>query len=159
MNSKQFTDTTIFHWARQLIGNSSNFIFNLSVVSLVGIVFAFKVATSPVLLGLFGLVNPAFLTICVYRFIQELPRNFSLGGVSFAAFLGKRRVWMLLTDVLIIVILSLLIFLGPLNYFIFRFLLLFLLPLMLLVGLRFLYIIYLVETNKPSSESDDENEI
>ncbi len=159
MSSKQFANTTIFHWAKQLIGNSNSLIFNFSTVALVGIAYAFKVTTSPVLLGVFGLLNPAFLTVCVYRFIQELPKTFSMGGISLGAFSGKRRVWMLITDVSIIVVLSLLIFLGPLNYFIFRFLLLFILPIMLLVGLRFFYIIYIVENNNPSPDNDEMNNI
>lgn len=77
-----------------------------------------------------------------------------LGGVSMGAFFGKRRIWMLTTDVSIIVALSLLIYLGPLNMFLFRFLLLFILPLMLLVGLRFLYIIYLLDQHHSASNEE-----
>lgn len=152
MSSKPFTDTTLFHWTSQLIGSSGTFIFNLSAVTVIGLAYAFKVTASPVLLGVFGLLNPAFLTVCVYRFIKELPQNISMGGISLGAFSGKRRVWMLIVDVTIIAALSLLIFTGTLNYFVFRFLLLFLLPLMLLVGLRFLYIIYIVNLNHPNEE-------
>lgn len=152
MTTKSFSETTLFHWTSQLIGNSSRFLFNLSTISLVGIAYAFKLTTSPVLLGIFGLLNPAFLTICVYRFMQELPKNLITGGISLGPFSGKRRVWMLLVDVGIIVALSLYIHLGHLNYFVFRFLLLFLLPMMLLVGLRFLYILYLINLENPTLE-------
>ena len=154
MTPKPFSETTIFHWASQLIGNSSSFIFNLSAITMVGIAYAFKFTTSPVLLGVFGLLNPTFLTICVYRFIQELPKNFITGGISLGPFSGKRKGWMLLTDVSIIIALSVYIFLGPLNYFIFRFLLLLLLPMMLLVGLRFLYILYLVHSNSTTPDEE-----
>ncbi|SDC47562.1 hypothetical protein [Williamwhitmania taraxaci] len=151
---KPFTETTIFHWAGQLIGNSSRFIFNLSAITMVGVAYAFKLSTSPVLLGVFGLINPVFLTICVYRFIQELPKNLITGGISLGPFSGKRRRWMLLTDVSIIIALTVYIFLGPLNYFVFRALLMLLLPMMLLVGLRFLYIIYLVHQNNPTPDQE-----
>jgi len=154
MTIKNFSNTTIFHWARQLIGSSSSFVFNLSTVSLVGIIYSFKITASPVILGVFGLLNPTFLTIFVYQFIKELPKDFMLGGVSMGAFFGRRRVWMLTTDVSIIVALSLLIYFGPLNMFLFRFLLLFILPLMLLVGLRFLYIIYMLEQHHSASNKE-----
>ena len=145
MQQKSFSESLLFHWAKQLIGTSRNFTLNMGVASTVGIAYSFKLLTSPAWLGLFGLLNPAILTVCVYRFIRELPKEFDIGGISLSAFSGARNRIMLFADLSIIVVLATLIFFGILNYFVFRLLLLFILPVMLLVGLRFLFILFIVE--------------
>lgn len=150
MSRKSFSNSLLFHWTSQLIGSSTSFTFNMGIASTVGLAYSFKLITSPVLLGLFGLINPAFLTVCVYRFFQELPRGLNIGGISLSAFSGARRGLMLFGDLTIIVATASLIFFGVLNYFFFRFLLLFILPIMLLVGLRFLYIIFLIDQQNKS---------
>ncbi|HUW06635.1 MAG TPA: hypothetical protein VMW01_10255 [Williamwhitmania sp.] len=150
MSKKTFPETLLFHWARQFIGSSFSFTLNMGIASTVGIAYSFKLTSSPVLLGLFGLLNPAFLTICVYRFMGELPEGFSIGGISLSAFSGAKKGLMLFGDLTIIVALATLIFFGVLNYFLFRFLLLFILPIMLLVGLHFLYSIYVIDQQNKS---------
>jgi hypothetical protein len=145
MRQNSFSETLLYQWTKQLIGSNFSFTFNMTIISILGIAYSFKLLTSPVLLGLFGLLNPVLLTICVYRFIRELPNDFDFGGISLQAFSGRRYGLMLFGDLTIIVTLASLIFFNILNYFIFRFLLVFLLPIMLLVGLRFLFIVFIVD--------------
>lgn len=128
------------YWTKNLVGTSNSFAFNLLINLSGGVLFSFKVISSPFFLLLFGIISPILFTLCLY----SLVRNGS--GSIFdeplpIAFVSRSGNSLLMTlDICLIVGFALLIFWGPLNYFLFRFLQTVIFPCLMLVFLRVLYL-------------------
>ena len=143
-----FENRLLYYWLSNLVGSYAIFSLNLTVTVIAGLIYSFKVLTSQYLLLIFGVVSPIIFTICLYFFIRNssgeilnepLPKAF----VSRA---GNRL--LMIFDICLIIGFSLLIYFGPLNYFLFRFLQTVFFPGMLLFFLRVLYVSRLVDKHE-----------
>lgn len=140
------------HWSANLVGTSTSFSINLLITLMGGLVYSFKVLPSIYLLILFGIVSPILFTLCLYDFVKNSTGTF-LGESIPSAFVSRDRNRMLmLFDIFLIIGFALLIYFGPLNYFLFRFLQTVFIPCMMLVLLRFIYLNQLNQKN----DGDDE---
>lgn len=149
INSK---NSLFSNWSANLVGTSTSFSLNLLVNLTGGLAYSFKVVPSIYLLILFGIVSPILFTLCLYHYIKNSSGTF-LGESIPGAFVSRDGNRMLmLFDIFLIVGFALLIYFGPLNYFLFRFLQTAFFPCMMLVLLRFLY---LSQTNQSQGEDDE----
>ena len=140
------------HWTLNLVGTSTSFSINFFINLIGGLIYSFKVVPSIYLLILFGIVSPILFTLCLYDFIKNCSGDF-LGEAIPGAFVSRSGNRMLmLFDICLIIGFALLIYFGPLNYFLFRFLQTVFFPCIMLVLLRF---IYLSRMNR-IVENDDE---
>lgn len=145
-------NTLFSHWSANLVGTSTSFSINLFINLMGGLVYSFKVLPSIYLLILFGVVSPILFTLCLYDFIKNSSGSF-LGDSIPGAFVSREGNRMLmLFDIILIIGFALLIYFGPLNYFLFRFLQTVFFPCMMLVLLRF---IYLNQMNQKSDGNDE----
>ena len=130
----------ITHWTINLVGSSSIFTINLLISLLGGLSYSFKITESIYALAFFGVVLPALFTLCLYGFIKEHTDSI-LGMAVPKAFISRagNRLMMLL-DISLIIGFALLIYFGPLNYFLFRFLQTVFFPCLLLIFLRALFL-------------------
>ncbi len=153
MSENSNTKNTLFsHWTTNLVGSSTTFSINLFINLVGGLIFSFKIVPSVYILILFGVVSPILFTLCLYEFIKNGSGSF-LGEAIPSAFVSRVGNHMLmLFDMCLIVGFALLIYFGPLDYFLFRFLQTVFFPCMMLVLLR---LIYLSQMNK-KFENDDE---
>lgn len=139
-NDKKIEDKFLYYWLYNLVGTNTSFIVNIIVTITAGLLYSFKVVPSPYLLLIFGVVSPIIFTLCLYFLIrngsgeflnEQFPKVFmSRAGNSF----------LMIFDICMIVGFALLIYFGPLNYFLFRFLQTVFFPGMLLFFLRVLHV-------------------
>ncbi|HOA09576.1 MAG TPA: hypothetical protein PLA42_06370 [Tenuifilaceae bacterium] len=140
MDNKNFEDNLFFYWTKNLVGTNSRFILNLAIAILFGTLYSFKIAQTNVILLIFGVVSPVIFTLCLYNLIllvsgdKQEVLNFP------SVFLVKKSNRLLsIFDSSLVVLLGWLIYRGTLNYFFFRFLLTFFIPVLLIIFLRGLY--------------------
>jgi hypothetical protein len=149
----KFENSLLYYWLRNLVGTSIAFSLNLFVTLSSGLLYSFKVIPSPYLLLIFGVISPIIFTVCLYYFIKN-SSGFLLNEPLPKAFLSRSGNSLLMAfDILLIIGFSLLIYFGPLNYFLFRFLQTIFFPGMLLVFLRVLYINRLIEKSDWNNEN------
>ncbi|MDI3526829.1 MAG: hypothetical protein PWR03_1012 [Tenuifilum sp.] len=135
MERKQ-NEHLLHYWTRNLVESPIIFTFNLAIISVFGIIYSFRVNLSPFILLVFGILTPVILTICLYHMVGN-----SLPEIIPATFSKKRnRVIFALLDCSLITILGILIFSDILNFFFFRFLQTFIVPIISLFMLRVLYL-------------------
>jgi len=143
-----FENSLLYHWLRNLVGTNTAFSFNLFITLTAGLLYSFKVISSPYLLLIFGVISPIIFTLCLYFFIRNGSGEL-LNEPFPKVFISRAGNRLLMTfDICLIIGFSLLIYLGPLNYFLFRFLQTIFFPGMLLVFLRVLYVSRLIEKNE-----------
>lgn len=151
----RYENSLLFHWMGNLVGTGTVFSFNLFLSLSAGLIYSFKIIPSPYILLIFGIVSPILFTICLYSIIKngsgELL-NEPIPSVFFSR-MGNR--FLMMFDICLIIGFALLIYLGPLNYFLFRFLQTIFFPCMLLVLLRVLFISKMIE--KHGDENDKLN--
>ncbi len=135
------------HWTVNLVGSNTTYSLNLFINLFGGLLYSFKVVPSVYLLILFGVVSPILFTLCLYNFIKNSSGAF-LGDTIPDAFVSRsgNRLLMLF-DVCLIIGFALLIYFGPLNYFLFRFLQTVFFPCVMLILLRFIYLSQLNRLN------------
>jgi len=147
-----FENSLLYHWLGNLVGTNTAFSFNLFVTLSTGLLYSFKVIPSPYLLLIFGVISPIIFTICLYNLIKN-GSGYLMNEPLPKAFVSRSGNQLLMTfDIFLIIGLSLLIYLGPLNYFLFRFLQTLFFPGMLLFFLRVLYVSRLIEKNDRKDE-------
>lgn len=152
MTNNSLENSLLYHWLKNLVGSSTLFSFNLFTNLTAGLLFSFKVFTSPYLLLLFGVFSPILFTLCLYNFIRK-GSGIILNESFPKAFVSKGGSLLLMTfDICLIIGFALLIYFGPLNYFLFRFLQTVFFPGMMLVFLRLLYISRMIENNEGESD-------
>lgn len=144
----RFESSLLYRWMGDLVGTYSAFLFNLFVTITIGLLYSFNVFQSPFILLIFGVISPTIFTLCLYFFIRNISGNI-LNEPFPRAFITRAGNRLLMSfDIFLIVVFSLLIYLGPLNFFIFRFLQTIFFPVMLLVFLRALYVSKLTGKNE-----------
>lgn len=128
------------YWAKNLVESPSAFMFNQLVTLSAGVIYTFRIAPSGYLLFLFGVVSPIIFTLCLYGLLQSC--NGEILGQPIPGIFHKKPQSQLamIIDCLLIGLFALLIHLGYLNYFLFRFLQTIAFPLLLLTMLKGLYI-------------------
>lgn len=142
----------LHHWMVNLVGTNTAFSFNLTINLSAGLMYSFKVLPTPYLLLLFGVISPILFTLCLYSFIRN-GSGYLLNEPLPLVFVSRAGNRLLMTfDICLIIGFALLIYWGPLNYFLFRFLQTVFFPCMMLVFLRFLFINSMIE--KHGGESD-----
>lgn len=140
MSNSNSNKNLLNHWLENLVGTSNSFSVNLFITVSFGLLYSFKVLTSPYVLLLFGVISPVLFTICLYFFIRNSKGEF-LNEPFPMIFISRAGNKLLMTfDICLIIGFALLIHFGQLNYFIFRFLQTVFFPTMLLVFLRILFI-------------------
>ena len=145
----------LHHWMENLVGSNSSFSFNLIVNLTAGLIYSFKIVPSTYLLFLFGVISPILFTLCLYSFIRNSSGELFNEPLP-AAFISRSGNRLLMTfDICLIIGFALLIYIGPLNYFLFRFLQTVFFPCMMLVFLRVLYISHMIENR--GETNDDMN--
>lgn len=145
-------NSLLHHWMVNLVGTNTAFSFNLTINLSAGLMYSFKVLPTPYLLLLFGVISPILFTLCLYSFIRN-GSGYLLNEPLPLAFVSRAGNRLLMTfDICLIIGFALLIYWGPLNYFLFRFLQTVFFPCMMLVFLRFLFINSMIE--KHGGESD-----
>jgi len=140
------------HWSANLVGTSTSFSINLLITLMGGLVYSFKVLPSIYLLILFGIVSPILFTLCLYDFIKNSSGTFLGESIPSAFVSGDRNRILMRFDIFLIIGFALLIYFGPLNYFLFRFLQTVFFPCMMLVLLRFIYLNQLNQKNGGEDE-------
>jgi hypothetical protein len=147
-----FKNSLLSHWTNNLIGTSTSFSFNLFIHLTAGLLYSFKVITSPYLLLLFGVISPILFTLCLYSFIRNgTVRLFNEPLPS--AFISRSGNRTLMTfDIFLIIGFALLIHFDMLNYFLFRFLQTVFFPCMMLVFLRFVFLSSIIERHDNEDE-------
>mgnify|MGYP001159343492 CR=1 FL=1 len=149
----KFENSLLYYWLRNLVGTNSAFSFNLFITLTSGLLYSFKVVPSPYLLLIFGVISPIIFTICLYFFIKN-SSGYIMNEPLPKAFLSRSGNSILMTfDICLIIGFSILIYMGPLNYFLFRFLQTIFFPGMLLIFLRVLYINRLIEKGDTGNEN------
>jgi hypothetical protein len=142
-----FKENILTHWINNLVGTNNAFVFNLLINLVGGLLYSFKVFPSPYLLLLFGIVSPILFTLCLYSYIRN-GSGMLLNEPLPIAFVSRSGNRVLMTfDICLIIGFALLIFFGPLDYFLFRSLQTLFFPCMLLVMLRVLYLSNMNETH------------
>lgn len=140
------------HWTINLVGTGNIFLFNLLINLSGGLLYSFKIIPSPFLLLIFGIVSPVLFTLCLYSYVRNssgMLLNESL-PMAFVSRSGNR---LLMTfDICLIIGFALLIFFGPLDYFLFRFLQTLFFPCMLLIFLRVLHLSNISENHSNDYE-------
>lgn len=145
-------NSLLHHWMVNLVGTNTAFSFNLTINLSAGLMYSFKVLPTPYLLLLFGVISPILFTLCLYSFIRN-GSGYLLNEPLPIVFVSRAGNRLLMTfDICLIIGFALLIYWGPLNYFLFRFLQTVFFPCMMLVFLRFLFINSMIE--KHGGESD-----
>ncbi|RPH31169.1 MAG: hypothetical protein EHM93_14785 [Bacteroidales bacterium] len=138
-------NSLLSHWTTDLIGTSSSFSFNLIVHITAGLLFSFKVLTTPYLLLLFGVISPILFTLCLYSIIRNGTGQLFNEPLP-STFISRSGNRVLMTfDICLIIGFALLIYFGPLNYFLFRFLQTVFFPCMMLVLLRLVFLSSMIE--------------
>jgi len=130
----------ITHWTTNLVGSSTIFSINLLISLIGGILYSFKVTQSEFVLAFFGVVLPALFTFCLYGFIRDHAESVLANAVPKAFVLRASNRLLMLLDISLITGFALLIYFGPLNYFLFRFLQTIFFPCLLLIFLRVLFL-------------------
>jgi hypothetical protein len=139
-NSDNIENRLLYQWLNNLVGSYTAFSLNLGATVVLGLLYSFNIIPSPYLLLIFGVISPIIFTLCMYFLIRNgtgellnepLPKVF----VSRA---GNRI--LMIFDICLIIGFSVLIYLGPLNFFLFRFLQTVFFPGMLLLLLRLIYV-------------------
>jgi len=148
-----FENKLLYHWLTNLVGSSSMFSLNLLITTLAGIGFSFKIVQSPYVLLLFGVISPIIFTLCLYSFVRNSSGSILNEQIPKAFLSRTGNLMMMLFDVFLIIGFALLIYLGYLNYFIFRFLQTIFFPVMMLIFLRVLFISRMIE--KHFGDEDD----
>lgn len=137
---KKIKNGLFSYWTENLVGSSASFSFNLFMNLSAGIIYSFKIIPSPYLLALFGVVSPILFTLCLYDHIRN-GSGLLLNEPLPTAFISRAGNRLLMTfDISLIIGFALLIYFGPLNYFLFRFLQTIFFPCMMLVLLRVIYL-------------------
>ncbi len=128
------------YWTKNLVESPSAFMLNQLVALTAGIIYTFKIAPSGYLLFIFGVVSPIIFTLCLYSLLQSC--NGEIMGQPIPGIFHKKPQSQLamIIDCILIGLFALLIHLGYLNYFVFRFLQTIAFPLLLLAMLKGLYI-------------------
>lgn len=140
-------NSLLYHWIGNLVGTYAAFSFNLFVTVTAGLLYSFKALQSPFILLIFGVISPIIFTLCLYFFIRNVSGEI-LNEPLPSAFVTRAGNRLLMSfDIFLIIGFSLLIYLGPFNFFIFRFLQTIFFPGMLLVFLRVLYVGRLIGKN------------
>lgn len=140
-----FENKLLYHWLTNLVGSSSMFSLNLLITVLAGIGFSFKIIQSPYVLLLFGVISPIIFTLCLYNFVRNSSGSILNEQIPKAFLSRTGNLMMMFFDVFLIIGFALLIYLGYLNYFIFRFLQTIFFPVMMLIFLRVLFISRMIE--------------
>ena len=149
---KKFEDKLLYHWLSNLVGTYTMFSVNLFVTLTLGLLYSFKIVPSPYILLVFGVVSPIIFTLCLYFFIRNGSGEF-LNEPFPKVFVSRAgNTFLMMFDICLIIGFALLIYLGPFDYFLFRFLQTMFFPGMLLFFLRVLYV------NSGSDNSDDDDE-
>lgn len=150
-----FENKLLYYWLKNLVGTNTSFSFNLFINLSAGLIYTFKIIPSPYLLLIFGVISPLLFTLCLYFFIRN-------GSVDLLdeplpkVFLSRASNHLLMAlDICLIIGFALLIYLGPLNYFAFRFLQTIFFPGMMLVFLRILYVSKMIHNH--SNKKDEMN--
>ncbi|HPD95096.1 MAG: hypothetical protein H6537_07270 [Bacteroidales bacterium] len=140
MRQFRWTKTVMF-WTQNLVGNSAIFSINLVLTVIVGLLYSFRVTESKLILIIFGAVSPILFTFCIYELILFVANQRDDVPVpkAFARPITN-RVLMLVDSSLILLFVTLLFF-NFINYFIVRFLLVFLFPVIMLGMMRTLYFV------------------
>jgi hypothetical protein len=147
----KYKKNLLSHWLENLVGTSTAFSLNLFINLSAGMVYSFKIITSPYLLLIFGVISPILFTICLYSYIRNESTtllNESLPAV-FKSSSGNSL--LMIFDICLILGFALLIYQGPLDYFLFRFLQTIFFPCTMLIFLRILYL-----SNHANSQNDDD---
>ncbi len=153
--SENNKNSLLHHWVENLVGTSTSFSFNLIINFSAGLIYSFKILPSPYLLLLFGVISPILFTLCLYFFIRNGSGQLFNEPLPLV-FISRAGNRLLMTfDICLIIGFALLIFWGPLNYFLFRFLQTVLFPCMMLIFLRVLFLNKMIE--KYSNSSDEMN--
>lgn len=135
-----FENSLLYHWLKNLVGTYISFSINLFITLTFGLFYSFKIFPSPYILLIFGVISPIIFTLCLYFFIRN-GSGAILNEPFPKPFITRSGNKLLMTfDIVLIIGFALLIYLGYLNYFIFRFLQTVFFPGMLLVFLRVLFI-------------------
>jgi hypothetical protein len=143
-----FENKILYYWLSNLVGSYTIFAINLGVTVIAGLLYSFNIIPSPYILLIFGAVSPIIFTLCLYFFIRNNSGEF-LDEPLPKAFVSRAGNRILMTlDICLIIGFSLLIYFGPFNYFIFRFLQTVFFPGMLLFFLRALYVSRIVGQNE-----------
>lgn len=130
----------ITHWTINLVGSGTVFTINLFLSLVGGILYSFKVTQSEFVLAFFGVILPALFTFCLYGFIRDHAESVLGNAVPKAFVLRASNRLLMLLDISLIIGFALLIYFGPLNYFLFRFLQTIFYPCLLLIFLRVLFL-------------------
>jgi len=146
-----FENSLLYLWLRNLVGSSNSFLINLFISITIGLLYSFNILPSPYILLVFGVISPIIFTVLLYFFIRNSQGGF-LNEQLPMVFISRAGNKLLMTfDIFLIIGFALLIFYGPLNYFLFRFLQTIFFPSMLLVFLRILFI----SSNSQNNNSED----
>ena len=138
-------NSLLHHWLGNLVGTNTSFSFNLVINLTAGLIYSFKIISSPFLLLLFGVVSPILYTLCLYSYIRNGSGNI-LNEPLPLVFVSRAGNRLLMTfDICLIIGFALLIYFGPLNYFVFRFLQTLFIPCMMLIFLRVIFISNIIE--------------
>jgi len=151
--SFDYENKLLFYWLKNLVGTRALFTFNLTIHLSAGLIYSFKILPSPHLLLLFGVISPILFTLCLYTIIRN-GSGYLLDEPIPNAFVSRSGNLLLMTfDICLIVGFALLIYFGPLNYFLFRFVQTIFFPCTMLVLLRVLLISQRIGSN------EDENDV
>lgn len=149
-----FENKLLYHWLTNLVGSSTLFSLNLIISISAGIAYSFKIIQSPYILLLFGVISPIIFTLCLYSFVRNSSGSILNEQIPKAFLSRTGNLMMMIFDICLIIAFALLIYLGYLNYFIFRFLQTIFFPIMMLIFLRVLFISRMIEKH-----GDEENEL
>lgn len=133
------SNNIIFHWTENLVGSYGRFSFNMLLAMIGGTLYSFQIWSSPYLLAIFGVLSPLLFTLCLYNFIKLLSDRKDNPFPKIFTKQSSNGIIMFF-DMTIIIIMAILIHIDIIDFLFFRLLQTAILPLMLLLMLRFLYL-------------------
>jgi len=130
----------ILYWIDNLVGTGSRLSFNLLFTLFGGVLYSFRIWPSVYVLVIFGVVSPLLYTLCLYFIIRVLAGDEMEEHVPKFLLSPTSNMLLMLLDMTIIIVFAVLIHIGILDYFLFRFLQTTLLPIVMLLMLIMLYL-------------------
>lgn len=133
-------ESLLLYWIQTLAGNNTRFTLNMLLTLIGGTLYSFNLWLSVIGLYIFGVVSPLLFIFCFYSMLRGLESDDDRLPIPKIFTNPQTNKLFMLLDMSIIIVLASLIYFNLLNYLLFRLLQTVILPSLVLVMIRVMYV-------------------